>query len=113
MQPLAKLQKLRRLEFYCTPFGDEALESFGKISQLQELKISAGNKIQGPGLKHLKNLKHLKMLVIQSKANWDASFEHLMALGHVDRIRLINVGLSTENLKTYDAIPGRSHIVWK
>ncbi len=112
IRPLVKLKRLQRLEFYCTPFGDQALETVGQIRGLRELKLSSANKILGPGLKQLRNLQHLELLEIQSSANWDAWFDDLMSLDHIERIRLIDVKLNDANLRAFESKPGRDHVSW-
>jgi len=112
IRPLVKLKKLQRLEFSCTPFGDQALETVGQIRGLRELKLSSANKILGPGLKQLRNLEHLELLEIQSSAKWDAWFDDLMSLDHIERIRLIDVKLNDANLRGFESKPGGDHVSW-
>ena len=113
ISPLAKLQELRILKFSCTPFGDEAFETFGQLPELRELDMTSARNVKGPGLKHLQKLKHLQYLRVQSRANWDAAIEELMSLDHVKRITLIDVDLSKENLERFEAERWWSHLEWK
>ncbi len=113
IRPLAKLEQLRWLLFTCTPFGDDGFETLGKMSQLRVLRMTSADKVQGPGLKHLRNLQHLERFKIQSRANWDASFDHLMALQHVKRIELIDVKMSDANLKAFNDRRGWEHDTWQ
>lgn len=111
LQPLENLKELRKLEFFCAQFGDEAFATFGRLPNLRELHISGARRLTGAGLSHLRNLKHLELLDIQSSADWNAEFGNVMALEHVNKINLISVRLSEENVKLFESRKGRSHIM--
>ena len=111
--PLTNLQELQELTFHCTPFGDEGLAVIGNLSALRKLSITSGHLIVGSGLVHLKKLSHLKELEIQSKANWDESFDDLMSLDQVKRFKLIDIGLNQSHLQQFESRRGWWHTTWQ
>ncbi|NND96331.1 MAG: hypothetical protein HKN47_03255 [Pirellulaceae bacterium] len=113
LRPLVTLTELEELEFYCTPFGDEGLETLGEIQSLRMLKLSAAHQVQGNGLKYLRDLKNLTTLEIQSRANWDAHFDDLRSLTQVKELLLIDVRLSEDHVKQLESIDRWNRVVWK
>ncbi|MEM7312378.1 MAG: hypothetical protein AAF497_04425 [Planctomycetota bacterium] len=113
IRPLGQLKQLKRLEFYCTPFGDEEMDVLADITSLEDLTLMAAHTVEGPGLEHLLKLKNLKKVKIRSRRDWNASFETVVELKqHVERLTLIDVRLSPENLDRYKAIEGARYLDW-
>lgn len=110
--PLAALQELKTLRISCTPFGDDQFATLGRMKRLESIELMSADQVKGPGLRHLVPLPELRVLKLQSRANWDAAIDHLLKLAQVRRLTLIDVQLSDENLNRFQAVKGRQYFDW-
>jgi hypothetical protein len=83
---------------------DEDLAAFGELSQLQELTLY-GQGIEGPGLKSLVGLKHLKHIGLHNTFINDAGLEQVGKLTTLQNIILSADRISDDGLHYLETIP--------
>ena len=59
---------------------------------------------------HLRELEHLDLLHFQGRNDWNSAIDDVMSLQNINRIHLISVKLTDENVQRFEEGKGRSHI---
>ncbi|HEV3343560.1 MAG TPA: glycosyltransferase [Pirellulales bacterium] len=91
-------EKLRRLVMLYNAATDDALRPIGKFAALQDLQLDGTNVTSGV-LKHLENLKQLKILSLAGTHVTDAGFDAIGKLASLESLNLRRTEIHGEGLR--------------
>jgi hypothetical protein len=89
LQPLAKLQRLRKVEIDAREIGDDALEVLASLPLLTDLRIVSPG-VTDEGMKSVARMQKLERLSLSEGAITDAGLRELAPLKNLQELKLLH-----------------------
>ncbi len=112
LAPLRYLPSLQSVDLFGTECTDEDLAALTTLKDLRRLYFSFCSNLTNAGLKHLEDMKRLRLLNLRGTAISDVGLRSLRSLEKLEGIQLFDTQVTSAGVECFAAPPGAS-VQWK